>query len=146
MRSFLVMVGAACVVAAAMPATAPGYVVIVNADNHAAVIERELLSSIFLKRTRTWQDGTTAEPVDLSSKQIARVRFTRAVHGRSVGAVRAFWQQQIFSGRDVPPPELASDKEVMEFVKQHAGAVGYMSPTTPLGAGVKSIQVEGELP
>jgi hypothetical protein len=63
-----------------------------------------------------------------------------------VGAVRAFWQQQIFSGRDVPPPELASDKEVMEFVKQHAGAVGYMSPTTPLGAGVKSIQVEGELP
>ena len=41
--------------------------------------------------------------------------------------MRSYWQQVIFSGRDVPPPELSGDGSVLEDVKIHAGAVGYVS-------------------
>ena len=46
---------------------------------------------------------------------------------RSPEAVRNYWQQRIFTGRGVPPPELASDEAVLAYVREHRGAVGYVS-------------------
>ena len=51
---------------------------------------------------------------------------------RPLAAVRAYWQQRIFSGRDVPPPELDTDQQVIDYVMRYAGAIGYVSGTTPL--------------
>lgn len=119
------------------------FVVVVNSENPATSIARDRLSGILLKRIATWPDGKPAEPVDLPAGDHVRVAFTKSVHGKSVGAVRAFWQQQIFSGRDVPPPEKANEADVLEFVGKHAGAVGYVSATMTLGANVKAIAVDG---
>ncbi|MEK7358198.1 MAG: phosphate ABC transporter substrate-binding protein, partial [Bdellovibrionota bacterium] len=47
---------------------------------------------------------------------------------RSVPAMRNYWQQLIFSGRGVPPPELESDRAVVDYVSRHADAIGYVSP------------------
>jgi hypothetical protein len=49
---------------------------------------------------------------------------------RSVAAVKAYWQQRIFSGRGVPPPELDSEERVVVYVLEHEGAVGYLSQVT----------------
>jgi ABC-type phosphate transport system substrate-binding protein len=122
--------------------TAPAFVVIVNADNSVATIDRELLSKIFLKRLMKWPNGLAAQPVDLAIGAAPRVAFTAEVHKKSVGAVRAFWQQQIFSGREVPPPEKSSENDVAAFVKENPGAVGYLSASTPLPDGVKAIAVK----
>jgi ABC-type phosphate transport system substrate-binding protein len=138
------VIGAVLLLGAARPAANPeGFVVVVHADNPATSVKRDELSRIFFKRQTRWPTGVVAEPLDLSTSQVARVFFTSAVHGKSVGAVRAFWQQQIFSGRDVPPPEKGSEREVLAYVAEHPGAVGYVSANTPLIAGVKTIQVEG---
>jgi hypothetical protein len=32
-----------------------------------------------------------------------REGFSKEVHGRSVTAIKSFWNQQIFAGRQVPP-------------------------------------------
>jgi hypothetical protein len=60
--------------------------------------------------------------------------FTQAVIGRSVSAVRSYWQQPVFSGRDVPPPELDGDAAVVRWVLEHPGAVGYVGGDADLGA------------
>jgi ABC-type phosphate transport system substrate-binding protein len=119
------------------------FLVVVNAGNPATSITREQLSQIFLKRVDTWPNGAQAEPVDLAPSAAPRVAFTTMVHHKAVGAVRAFWQQQIFSGRDVPPPEKDSEREVVAFIKEHVGAVGYVSADAELGPGVKAIDVQG---
>ena len=138
----------AAVVPAGAPGaiTAPAYVVIVHAANSVTAIERDQLSKIFLKRVAKWPDGKPVEPVDLAPAAPLRVTFTTDVHRKSVGAVRAFWQQQIFSGRDVPPPEKSTESDVIAFVREHAGAVGYVSTTTALPPGVKSVVVQGAGP
>ena len=143
MRSVFLLLGVWSLVCAARPAARPGFVVIVNAANPATTISREALSGIFLKRNTTWPNGQAAEPVDLSPNQLPRVIFTREVLKKSVGAVEAFWQQQIFSGRDVPPPEKSSEKEVADFVRQHPLAVGYVSSETPLATGVRALEIDG---
>jgi ABC-type phosphate transport system substrate-binding protein len=117
------------------------FVVVVNAGNPIEEIDRETLSNVFLKRTPKWPSGTPVNPVDLPLKTTAREAFTRAIHHKSASAIRTYWQQQIFSGREVPPPEKTSDAEVLEIVKGAPEAVGYVSATAAIPAGVKILVV-----
>lgn len=135
-----------CFVMAATPASAQSFVVVVNAGNSLSTIAKEDLSRIFLKRVPDWPGGGAALPVDLPLNNPTRAGFTSRVHGRSVFAVRAFWQQQIFAARDVPPAEKINERDVMEFVRQNPGAVGYVPADMPLVPGVKAIQVRGVAP
>jgi len=41
----------------------------------------------------------------------------------------------------VPPPEKASDDEVLDFVRMNSGAVGYVSPDADIGSGVKVLEI-----
>lgn len=47
--------------------------------------------------------------------------------GRPVTAVETFWQQQLFSGKELPPAVKASDDDVVAFVKAAPGGIGYVS-------------------
>lgn len=123
----LLCVGLLAAVGRAAAPRAPEYVVIVNAANPASSAERKFLSDAFLKKTTRWRGGEMIRPVDQSADSAVRRYFSEEVLERSVTAVRSYWQQVIFSGRDVPPPELSSDGTVLEYVKNHAGAVGYIS-------------------
>jgi ABC-type phosphate transport system substrate-binding protein len=111
----------------------PAFKIVVHPDNPAARASRRFLSSLFLKQTTRWDDGETARPVDLKSDAATRRRFSEQVLNRSVAAVKSYWQQRIFSGRGVPPPELDSDQAVLAFVTKHRGGVGYVSSATDIG-------------
>jgi len=121
-------------------ADAPGFVVIVNAQNPLKTEPRALLSQIFLKQLTRWEDGELVRPVDLSPGSLVRRAFSNEVIGRSVAAVRHYWQQRIFSGRDVPPPELDSEEAVLRYVARYRGALGYVSVTAKL-AGLKVLSL-----
>lgn len=100
-----------------------------------------MLEDAFLKKVKTWPNGETIRPVDLEPGSSARQRFTAEVLRRPVAAVLAYWQQCIFSGRNVPPPELDTDEKVLSYVKKYPGAVGYVSGSAYV-SGVKVITVQ----
>lgn len=70
-----------------------------------------------------------------------RRKFSQDVIGRSVSAVKSYWQSLIFAGRDIPPPELDSDAQIVEYVQKHPGAIGYVSPSADV-SGVKLLAVK----
>jgi ABC-type phosphate transport system substrate-binding protein len=107
-------------------APVPPYRVIVNQKNSTASADRRFVAQLFLKKTTHWSDGDLVRPVDLEPASAARRRFSEEVLNRSIAAVKSYWQQMIFAGRDVPPPELDSDEEVVRFVARHPGAIGYV--------------------
>ncbi len=117
------------------------YRVIVNPENRARAVERKFLADVFLKKISRWPDGESVRPVDLVPDQPARRKFSQQVLGRAVSAVKGYWQQQIFSGQNVPPPELGADADVVEYVRTHRGAVGYVSPQADV-SGVKVVSVD----
>ena len=128
----------------AVAALAPGrayaqtsFVVVVNMTNPSSSIGRSELAALFTKKEQSWRDGSPAFPVDLPADDPTREAFTVAIHGKSPQAIRAYWQQQIFSGRQVPPPERDSDEQVLAYVRTTVGAVGYVRPTARLGPNVK---------
>jgi ABC-type phosphate transport system substrate-binding protein len=119
----------------------PGFVVVVNADNATASLPRTVVARMFLHRA-TWPTGTAALPVDQIDRSPIRVEFTQAVHGKSVGAIKAYWQQKIFSGQDVPPLEKPSDADVLAYVQANPAAIGYVARTTPLQRGVRVLTID----
>ncbi len=123
-------------------AQSAAYRVVVNATNATSTLPRAELARLFLKKSSAWPDGRGAQPVDLGENSPARRAFSKAVLDRDVPAVRAYWQQQIFSGRGVPPPEKTSDADVLAYVRANPGAVGYVSTGADLGASVKELRVE----
>lgn len=134
---------AACLFAvpSATPLAAQEFKVIVNSANPISDIPASALSKIFLKETPGFPGGAAATPVDQSKTSPVRAAFSKRIIGRPVSAVDTYWQQQIFSGKEVPPAAKASDDDVVAFVKSTPGAVGYVSAGAST-AGVKVIDVK----
>ena len=132
-------------VAAAQRTTPPAerqFVVIVSEASPLKSASREQLSQIFLKKTKVLPGGHEAMPVDVYGHAKVRIAFTNAVHKRSVVAIENFWSQQIFGGKDVPPPQMAREVDIIAFVRGNPDAVGYVSPTAELGQGVRVLPLE----
>lgn len=118
--------------------------VVVNTANPATAESKSTLSKIFLKKVREWDNKEKVNPYDLDEKSEARKAFSDAVHGKSVSAIKSYWQRMIFSGRDVPPDEVASEADVLKKVAADKGAIGYVAAKTPLPDGVKELKVKDE--
>ena len=118
----------------------PEFIVIVHPDNPQNAATREFLADAFLKKTTRWSHDETIRPVDLRPSSATRRYFSDRVLKRSVAAVRSYWQQRIFSGRGVPPPELDDERSAVHYVLKYPGAVAYVAGDTKLeGAKVLAI-------
>lgn len=134
---------ALCAVAATAvvePAGASPYVIIVHPGNRQDVLRKTFIADAFLKKITRWSNGTSIRPADLSYSSAARRAFSRFVLNRSAGAVRAYWQQRIFAGLDVPPPHFDRDDDIVRYVLNNEGAIGYATASTDL-KGTRIIRV-----
>jgi ABC-type phosphate transport system substrate-binding protein len=144
MRALSLIVALALAFAAAFsgpPAQAQGtlgFRMIVNVSNGAIRLDRQFIEDAFLRKIKTWPDGENIRPIDQSMSSPLRERFSDQVLRRPLAALRAYWQQRIFSGRDLPPPAVASDADVIRYVMKNRGAIGYVSENASL-VGVKSL-------
>ena len=122
----------------------PPFVLIVNHANPDSVLTRRTAEDLFLKRTHKWRDGAEVMPVDLPPESPIRDAFCRSILNRPVTAVLGYWRSQIFSGRGVPPPELANSRLVMSTVAANPGGIGYVERelATSLPPGVRIIRFE----
>ena len=103
-------------------------------------IRRGTLADVFLGRTSRLANGQPIVPVDQSSQSSVRAAFSESVLAQPVAAVQAHWIREIHNRRR-PPLTRGSDAEVMAFVAANRGAIGYVSNSTAIDAGVKEVQV-----
>jgi ABC-type phosphate transport system substrate-binding protein len=109
-----------------------GYKVVTGTSTNINSIGKDELSRIFLKKKHKWEDGIRIFPVDLVESRKERTEFSKDIHNKKVSSIKAYWQKQIFTGRGVPPPEKVSDSEVLDYIQQHEGAIGYISNSTSI--------------
>jgi ABC-type phosphate transport system substrate-binding protein len=125
----------------AAPSAEPSYRVVVNQANPIALLTKDQVSKIFLKKIPKWDSGQPILPVDQEATSPVRTLFSKDVHGKAASAVASYWQQQIFAGRDVPPTEKGSDAAVIAFVRANPSAIGYVSEAASVG-DVKVVAVQ----
>ena len=89
-------------------AAPPAFKVVVASTNPVAALDRGDLAKMFLKNVTRWKDGKEIVPVDQLGRSEVRTEFTKDVLEKAgmsrISAVESDWQQQIYSGRGVPPP------------------------------------------
>jgi ABC-type phosphate transport system substrate-binding protein len=108
------------------------FVIIAHPSIAMSSLTTDQASGLFLKRITRWEDNSPVVPVDLDESSKTRQAFTRVIHRKTVYLIKTYWQQQIFSGREVPPAEKPNEAEVIAFVRSTPGAVAYVSANAPV--------------
>src|SRR5689334_19535507 len=85
------------------------YVVITHPRTDSSTVDPRFLADVFLKRITRWPTGEVIRPVDLRPDSAIRAQFSEEILGRSTASIRTLWQQALFAGRSLPPPELDGD-------------------------------------
>jgi len=119
---------------------ASAYRVIVHNQVKGSQIPRATLSSIFLKQAPRWGDGSPVQPVDQSLRSRIRQSFVADVLQQPMVEVQIFWSRKMAAGV-TPPPVKQTDEDVAAYVAATPGAIGYVSPATPLPEGVREIAI-----
>ena len=119
-----------------------GYRIVVNPNNPVSSLSRTQVSKFFLDKG-AWDDGAAASPVDLLPSSPIREGFSHDVLGLPISAAVDRMRDSARATGTNPPPALATDREVLAYVRLKPGAIGYVS----LGAdtsGVKVVSMNGK--
>ncbi len=101
-------------------------VVVVNARCGVAAMTRNEVVNVFFGRNRQFFNGVEAQPVDMPDGHPDRARFYRALVGKEVSEVNAYWSRQVFSGRMQPPTKVNTTEDVVKWVTSHPGGIGFV--------------------
>ena len=108
------------------PAVAePPVVAIVVHPTRAETPTLAQVRQIYLRQRRFWTDRTPILPVGLQFGTPGRTRFDQRVFGAQASDLGHYWDEQYFQGV-LPPPTLASDEAVREYVAARPAAIGYL--------------------
>jgi hypothetical protein len=101
-------------------------VVVVNVRAGVALMTRNEVTNVFFGRYRQFFNGLEAQPVDLPDTHPDRARFYKALVGKDLSDVNAYWSRQVFSGGMQPPPKVNTADEVLRWVISHPGGIGFV--------------------
>ena len=145
MRNLLAIIVAVGVLTTPRPAAAQSarYKVIVNAANPAAVLMASELARIYLGTANVWPDRKTlVQAIDQADASPLHQAFVREVLDKDSTSLSRYWEQAIFSGKALPPRKLATDLEIVDFVRRNPGAIGYVGANTVLAPEIKVLRIE----
>lgn len=113
-----------------MCVTAPlayaGEVAVVNPKNPISALSKDELADIYLGNAKNFPGGGSAVPLDLPESAATRQDFHKVVTGKNETQFKAYWAKMVFSGRGVPPKEVASDAEIKSMVAANPNMIGYI--------------------
>jgi TonB family protein len=119
-----------------------GFRIVVNPQNPVSSLSKTQVSKLFLDKG-SWDDGAAVTPVDLLPTSPIREGFSRDVLGVPVPTAIDRSRSAAKAAGANPPPSMASDREVLAFVRLKAGAIGYVSLAADV-SGVKVVAVGGK--
>ena len=118
------------------------FLVVVHKDNPVDSMDRKEISDLFLKVVTNFPGGHEAVPIDLGETSPARVAFSKAVHNRTIKAVKWYWQKRRFAVGGNAPGQATSEANLLRFITTNAQGIGYVSATTDIEAfPVKIIKI-----
>ena len=116
-------------------------VVIVNESNPLQSISKAQLRDYFLKKTKSWPDGSPVKFFDRREESRERNLFLNNYIERSSREVETFWiGQKLYTGHSAPT-QVSNDSMAMALISRFPGAISYVGGDVPLKSGIKKIEV-----
>jgi ABC-type phosphate transport system substrate-binding protein len=124
----------------AVPTAASDFQVIANSSVKVSHISAQELTGVFLVTKTSLAGDSHIEPVLLKSGD-AHESFVKQYTGKTAAALATYYRSLVFTGKGSMPKTLASDAEVVAYVKKTKGAIGYVSAGAST-EGVKILEVK----
>ena len=97
------------------------------------------LAKVFLGKSKDL-GGVDVKPIDQDEGSAARTKFYTDVVGKSEAQLKRHWSQLVFTGKGKPPPSVADDQAVKDWVASTPGAIGYIDGGS-VDASVKVLSI-----
>jgi len=123
-----------------LPSALAAQQVIVNPEVDVSALDRNRARLIFTMRINQWRDQQPVTVFVLPDDASLHQRFAKSALQVYPYQLRRTWDRQVFSGTGQAPLQVADEEEMIERVRQTAGAIGYISDQRA-AAGVKVIEV-----
>lgn len=121
-------------------AAAGNLTLIGNSSVTASELTKKDVGKIFLGKKIVWDDKTKIV-IALQKNPAAHDLFLEKYMRKSPTLFANYWNRQIFTGKVKAPNTFENDQEVLKFVSETKGAIGYVSSGTNL-KNVKIISVK----
>jgi ABC-type phosphate transport system substrate-binding protein len=115
-------------------------IVIANAGLAGDSISKDALAKIYSGTASRMSSGARVTPVMLRGGPV-HIQFLNEYVGKSPIALMVIWRGLVLSGQGAMPKAFDAEAEVVKYVEQNSGAIGYIGSGTP-HEGVKVLQVK----
>lgn len=115
--------------------------IIANSSTPATIIKKAEAAKIFLGKKTFWDNGDKIMPAVLRSGD-AHETFLKQIVEKTSSQFSTYWKQIIFTGKGVEPKSFDTEADMLRFVSETKGAVGYVVGNMPLIGDIKILTVE----
>lgn len=99
------------------------------------------IKAIYLGKKTQLVDGQAAKPAYPDTIDAVGTAFFTDVVKKSHKKFKKYWVKRVFAGNGVPPKSLSNDGDVIKYVTNNPGGIGFVSEGTSLPNGVKTIPI-----
>lgn len=114
-------------------------VIITNENVPVSTLAAADLKQIFLGNKTTWDNGDKITFVVQDGSDTSDT-FLKTYVQKSASQYDNYWKKQVFTGKGKAPKSFSSEQELIQFVSQTPGSIGYVSSGADTG-NTKSITV-----
>lgn len=119
-------------------------VFITNQNNSISKITKHELLEYFMKKDRTWPDGTAVRFFDHRDDNKSREIFLKKFVGKTSREIELYWiGEKIYTGH-IAPIQITSDSMMVRMVARFPGGVGYVSKKYKLPKNIKRLEIAKE--
>lgn len=106
----------------------PSGVIIVNNSNPSAELSASQAKLLYTRKIkRLWPNNKPIKPVSFKGKTALQTSFYSKVLSMTQEEVDAYFKQRQFANSETLPTEVSSEKDMVEFVADNEGAIGFVS-------------------
>ncbi len=121
-------------------ANAGEILVIANPAVPSDSLNSGVISDIYHSRKAKWDNGDTIS-VAMLKKGPVHEKFARDIARSTSSKLKNIWKKVIFTGTGTPPKIFRQESDMVRFVAETKGAIGYINASTS-HEGVKVISIE----
>lgn len=100
--------------------------IITSPDRGSTPLDHGFVRAAFTMRTRTWPDGKPVRVFVLPDESAAHLRFCKDLLGIYPYVLRSGWDRGVFTGTGLAPRTVDSLEEMVRYVRQTPGSIGYV--------------------
>ena len=116
-------------------------VIIANKNVQETSLSPDVLQEIFLGKRVQWKDNSKISFVLIKNEELHEV-FLKTYIKKSSSQFKSYWKNMVFTGQGSTPTSFETPKEIIDYVSNTPGAVGYIESGDAKGTNIKTISIE----